>query len=64
MTDNDLRSAIEFLQRISVGRLNEQRLIDTVDALFNELQRRTKQRERHKQHDSGDDHVAVTHIRS
>jgi hypothetical protein len=48
MTDNDLRNAIEFLTRIAVGRMDEQRLIDTVDALFKELQRRKKQRDRHE----------------
>jgi len=48
MTNNDLRNAIHFLQRIAVGRLDEQRLIDTVNALWKELERRTKQRERRK----------------
>ena len=48
MTDNDLRNAIDFLRRMAVGRMDEQRLIDTVDALFKELQRRKKQRERHE----------------
>ena len=48
MTNNDLRNAIEFLTRIAVGRMDEQRLIDTVDALFKELQQRKKQRDRHE----------------
>jgi hypothetical protein len=48
MTDNDLRNAIDFLRRMAVGRMDEQRLIDTVDALFKELQRRKKQRDRHE----------------
>ena len=61
MTDNDLRNAIDFLRRMAVGRMDEQRLIDTVDALFNELQRRTKQRERRKLPDGRDPDVAVAH---
>jgi hypothetical protein len=48
MTDNDLRNAIDFLRRMAVGRMDEQRLIDTVDALFKELQQRKKQRDRHE----------------
>jgi hypothetical protein len=42
--DSDLANAIHFLSRISVGRLDEELLIQTVDALRRELERRKHER--------------------
>jgi hypothetical protein len=47
MTLNDLRNAIEFLRRIPVGRLDEERLIITVQALEHEIERRQRERRKH-----------------
>lgn len=44
MNDEHLNNAIEFLSRIAVGRIDEQRLIDTVNALAIELKRRKHER--------------------
>lgn len=51
MRDSDILNAIHFLSRISVGRLDEERLLATVDALWKELERRRD--ERKKQRASG-----------
>ena len=42
MTDKHLIDAIDFLSRIAVGRLDEERLIATVEALAKELERRNR----------------------
>jgi hypothetical protein len=47
MKDKDLVNAIHFLQRVAVGRMDEQRLIDTVEALVIELERRKRERREH-----------------
>ena len=49
MRDIDIRNAIHFLSRISVGRLDEERLITTVDALRKELERRRHDRLRQRE---------------
>jgi hypothetical protein len=38
----DLRNALEFLKRSFHGRGDEQRLIQTIEALEKEIERRTK----------------------
>lgn len=47
--DIDITNAIHFLSRISVGRLDEERLIITVDALRKELDRRRHERKRQRE---------------
>lgn len=42
VTINDIRNAIEFLKRSFPGRGDEQRLVDTIEALERELARRKK----------------------
>jgi len=42
MTDKHLIDAIDFLSRMAVGRLDEERLIATVEALAKELERRKR----------------------
>ena len=42
MTLSDLRNAREFLRRIAVGKLDEERLIATIDAIEREIERRVK----------------------
>lgn len=42
MTDEHLINAVEFLRRMAVGRLDEERLIATVEALLKELERRKR----------------------
>jgi hypothetical protein len=43
----DLQNAIDFLRRIPVGRLDEERLIATVEALQHEIERRHHDRRKH-----------------
>ena len=40
LTPQQLRDAIEFLQRVFVGSADEQRLVETINALHNELKRK------------------------
>lgn len=42
MTLNDLRNAREFLRRIAVGKLDEERLIRTIEAIEREIERKVK----------------------
>lgn len=42
MTIKDLMNAIEFLKRSFPGRGDEQRLLETIDALEKEIMRRKK----------------------
>lgn len=44
MRDIDIRNAIDFLRRSTVGRLDEDRLVITVEALEKELVRRHHER--------------------
>lgn len=46
MTANDLANAIYFLRKVSVGQMDVDRLIGTVEALEKELERRRKKSER------------------
>jgi hypothetical protein len=48
MRDIDIANAIHFLSRISVGRLDEEKLIETVDALRKELEQRRYERRQRK----------------
>ncbi len=40
LTQQQLLDAIEFLQRVFVGSVDEQRLVDTINALRKELKRK------------------------
>jgi hypothetical protein len=40
MTVRDLEAAVQFLRRLTVGRIEEERLIRTVEALEQEIRRR------------------------
>jgi hypothetical protein len=42
MTIRDLESAVAFLRRLSVGQMEADLLIQTVEALENEIQKRRK----------------------
>jgi hypothetical protein len=42
MTTNDLRTAIRFLERVYVGKADEELLLKTIDRLKNEIKRREK----------------------
>jgi hypothetical protein len=44
MTMNDLLSAIYFLRKISVGQMEVDRLVQTVEALENEVERRRRKK--------------------
>jgi hypothetical protein len=44
MTINDLLNAIHFLRKISVGQMEVDRLVQTVEALENEVERRRKKK--------------------
>jgi hypothetical protein len=44
MTMNDLLSAIYFLRKISVGQMDVDRLVQTVEALENEVERRRRKK--------------------
>jgi len=44
MTINDIESAIHFLRKISVGQMEVDRLVSTVEALEAELERRRKKK--------------------
>jgi hypothetical protein len=44
MTLGDLRNARDFLRRIAVGKLDEERLIATIYAVEREIERREKKR--------------------
>lgn len=43
MTLNDIQNALSFLQRVYVGRGDEERFLQTIDALKKELNKRSKQ---------------------
>lgn len=45
MRVQELESAVYFLRRLTVGRMDEERLILTVEALEQEIQRRRQKRE-------------------
>jgi hypothetical protein len=42
MTINDLLNAIQFLRKMSVGQMDVDRLVQTVEALEKEVERRRK----------------------
>jgi hypothetical protein len=44
MTINDLLNAVYFLRKISVGQMDVDRLVQTVEALEKEVERRRKPR--------------------
>jgi hypothetical protein len=44
MTINDLMNAIYFLRKISVGQMEVDRLVQTVEALENEVERRRRKK--------------------
>jgi len=44
MTINDLLNAIYFLRKISVGQMEVDRLVQTVEALENEVERRRRKK--------------------
>lgn len=44
MTINDLLNAVYFLRKISVGQMEVDRLVQTVEALEKEVERRRKPR--------------------
>jgi hypothetical protein len=44
MTINDLLNAIYFLRKISVGQMEVDRLVETVEALENEVERRRRKK--------------------
>lgn len=44
MTINDIESAIYFLRKISVGQMEVDRLVSTVEALQTELDKRRKKK--------------------
>jgi hypothetical protein len=44
VTINDLLNAIQFLRKISVGQMEVDRLVQTVEALENEVERRRKKK--------------------
>jgi hypothetical protein len=44
MTINDLTNAVYFLRKISVGQMEVDRLLQTVEALEKEVERRRKPR--------------------
>lgn len=44
MTINDLLSAIHFLRKISVGQMEVDRLVNTVEALEKEVERRRRKK--------------------
>jgi hypothetical protein len=44
MTINDIQNAIYFLRKISVGQMDVDRLVQTVEALETELERRRKKK--------------------
>lgn len=48
MRDIDLSNAVHFLRRVAVGRLDEERLLETVAALEKELKRRRDERARQR----------------
>ena len=44
MTSSDLVNAIYFLRKVSVGQMDVDRLISTVEALEKELEKRSKRK--------------------
>ena len=44
MTINDLLNAVYFLRKISVGQMDVDRLVQTVQALENEVERRRRKK--------------------
>jgi len=47
ITPEHLRNAIEFLQRVFVGSADEQRLVETINALHRELKRKHDAKRKH-----------------
>ena len=48
MTLNDLKNAVRFLEKVFVGRADEETLFTTINNLRNEIRKREKrERERH-----------------
>ena len=44
MTINDLLNAVYFLRKISVGQMDVDKLVQTVEALENEVERRRRKK--------------------